>query len=506
MFKFRIFASLALLCSAQTFASQQQFDPRFLYEGMVYSNLFKSQIMEEDTYADVLIREGLRPQPEPNNGFVVVDLEDLPLDPQRYMPLAQQDGMALLDNIPVARVYTSQDLDDALVAEFRRNKTRAMAKTLLRPGFLMLSQFSVFGLGIWALNTLMPNTMALGIGIAGFVIIEITQRNLDTAINAFWHLKISPLGDPLESLEAKYAAKKRFLSKPLQEKIERVFQDARKDDQTGSKKDFLDRVLKLPVKSKKPIIDKVGLLRLLSGYKDEKGQSIAEPIMLACVNHLARFTERAGPNDIPKWILYLEGPPGVGKTRLIKGLAKLMGLSLVKHNLTNSRLESTPNEPGTLFTGTASAEERNHVAFFDEADRVLNQEGSKQLNLTLPLLEPSNESIFDAYIGQDMDTSHMFTILAGNHNIKDRAQLDRCLVVHVLEVDREEKALGINQSMLPLLTKSEVSEMNLQLANCSPALRQMIDLAIWKDKDGGFRPIQKQLQALINKERLNRLP
>jgi len=508
MFKFKLLALLAFLCSFQAFASQQQFDPRFLYDGMVYSNLFKSRVMEEDTYADVLIREGLRPQSETNNAHIVLNLEDLPLAQDQYMPLPQQDGMALLDNIHLAqvRVLTSQDLDDALVAEFRKMKARAMGKTLLRPGFLMLSQFSVFGAGIWALNSLMPGTMALGIGIAGFVIIEITQRNLDTAINSFWHLKISPIGDPLESLEAKYAAKKRFLSKQLQEKVERVFQDARKDDQTGSKKDFLDRVLKLPVKSKKPMLDKQGLLRLLSGYKDDKGKSIAEPIMLACVNHLARFTERAGSNDIPKWILYLEGPPGVGKTRLVKGLAKLMGLSLVKHNLTNSRLESTPDQPGTLFTGTSSAEERNHVAFFDEADRVLNQDGSERLNLTLPLLEPSTESTFDAYMGEEMDISHTFTILAGNHKLKDTAQLDRCLVVHVLEIDQVEKSLGINQNMLPLLTKSEVPEMNLEFANCSPELRMMIDLAIWKDNEGGFRQIQKQLQALINKERFNRLP
>lgn len=380
-----------------------------------------------------------------------------------------------------------------------------MAKTLLRPGFLMLSQFSVFGAGIWALNTLMPGTMALGIGIAGFVIIEITQRNLDTAINAFWHLKLSPLGDPLEGLEAKYAAKKRFLSKQLQERIERVFQDARKDDQTGSKKDFLERVLRLPVKSKKPVINKAGLLRLLNGYRDEKGHPVAEPIMLACINHLARFTERAGPNDIPKCILCLEGPPGLGKTRLIKGLAKNMGLSLVKHNLSNPRLESTPEAPGTLFTGITSAEERNHVSFFDEADRVLNQEGSERLNLTLPLLEPSTESLFDAYIGEENDISHTFTIMAGNNKIKDRAQLDRCLVVYVEAIDPAEKALGIQENMLPLLTKSEVPEMDIDLATSSPALRSMIDLAIWKDDGVGFRQIQKQLQAMINKERLNKL-
>jgi len=497
------------LTSPSSASQSQQFDTKFLFEGMDYTKLCQFQAMKDPRFAEVLEKEGLLKvnQQNPLSTLVLDDGEE-----NRLVDLSMA-LMEELEPVPALQPYepllgsllTSKDLDEALVAEFRKSKTRAMLKTLLRPLFLMTGELGVFGGGIVALNAAMPGTMALGIGIAGFVLLEVFSRNMSLCLNTIWYLFVTPLGDPLTDLEVKYACKKRFLSTPMQQKIERVFQDARKDDQTGSKKDYLDRVLKIPVKSKQPKFDLVALRQACSGFKDEDGQSVADLILVAIMNHMARFTEKAGPNDSPNMILFLKGPPGLGKTNLVRAIAKLMGLSLIALQVSDEHFKSTSKAPGSLFQGITSHDERNGVLYLNEFDRVANKEGSEHLNGLLPFIDPSAQFIHDDFAGEGMDFSHYFRIGDGNYDLKDKALLDRCVVVNVVELDPEFKEQGINKDMMPLLMRSDNPVLNLELSKLSLGTRQAIRQALEDDQGAGFRDIQKTLQIVLNKERLGKL-
>lgn len=496
------FLTLAILFSFPAAASQSQhFDTKFLFEGMDYPKLYQLKTMQDPRFAVVLEKEGILQKDEPvpsiqvEEDATIIDLTNALIEES---PLLQ-------DVQPAGEVLTSRDLDAALIAEFRYSKKKAMLKTLLRPLFLMTGELSVFGGGIAALNAAMPGTMALGIGIAGFVLLEVFSRNMSLCLNTIWYLFITPLGDPLADLELVYASKKRFFSPQLHEKIERVFQDARKEDQTGSKKDYLDRILKLPVKSKKPQFDLAALHQACAGFKDQEGKSVAELILVAIVNHMARFTEKAGPNDSPNMVLYLQGPPGLGKTNLVKSIGKLMDLPLIALQVSDEHFKSTSSAPGSLFQGISSKEARNGILYLNEFDRVANKEGSQHLNTLLPFVDPSANYLHDDYVGEGVDISHYFRIGDGNHELTDKALLDRCLVVHVEELDPDYKSQGIRDKMLPLLMQSENPELDLNSRNLSKATSLAIENAIAEDNGAGFRDIQKTLQIVLNKERLGKL-
>jgi len=516
MFSFRrslsLFLAITLVLTGQINASQiPPFDTKFLFEGMDYKKLYNSNVMAEPRFKEVLNKEGLRSDvpkavesaaPQSND-----DDNDDGVSENLELPVLGVDHPRSDTVISVAQgqSLTSQDLDDALSKEFREKKRRAMIKTMGRPLLMLISDLTVLGNGVAALSTMNDMGSAFGLGIAAWVIVEKFLFNLNLCMQTIWYLWIMPIGDPLVDLENTYARKKRFFSPQLQEKVERVFQDARKDDTTGSKKEQLDRMLKLPVKSKRPVFDRAGIAKLLKGYRDHDNNDITEPVMLAAVNHMARFTERAGHSPSPKMILYFESAPGLGKTRLIQELMKLMGLDLIQLQLNDERFKSTTSEPGTLLQGITSVEYRNCGLFLDEFDRVANSENEDKLNMLLPFLDPSANSMFDAYIGENVGISHYFLMAAGNGPPKDKALLDRCIVVKIKDVERRMKIGGIKANMIPLLLMSAISELDLDLKSLSENARQALENAIANDNEPGFRGVQKSLQILINRERLKKM-
>ncbi len=497
-----------LLISPSMASQNMNFDTKFLFEGMDYTKLYdQARVLTDPAFAPALEREGLLTQDKPKSlaSVMVENSEEERVIDMSVALLEEVDSQNNILEPLLERALTSNDLDSALTADFRKSKRRAMLKTILRPLFLMTGELGVFGGGIAALNAAAPGTMSFAIGIAGFVLLEVFSRNMSLCFNTIWYLAITPIGDPLTGLEDIYAAKKRFFPTQLQLKIERGFQDARKDDHTGSKKDYLDKVLKLPVKSKKPKFDKRALQKACAGLRDKDGNYIAELIMVAIVNHMARYTERAGPNASPNMILYLKGPPSLGKTNLVQALARLMGLSLIALQVSDEHFKSTASTPGSLFQGITSKAERNAVLYFNEFDRVANEQGSKHLNTLLPVVDPSVLYLRDDFVGEDFDISHYFRIADGNGELIDKALLARCLVINVEQIDPETKLDGIHNTMLPLLMRSEDQTLNLSSARLSSATVELIERALKEDTGVGFREIQKTLQILLNKERLGKL-
>ncbi|MBP6985217.1 MAG: AAA family ATPase [Alphaproteobacteria bacterium] len=506
-FKSLVVGSL-LLISPSMASQNMNFDTKFLFEGMDYTKLYdQSRVLSDPTFAPSLEKEGLMKHIEQKtlSSVLIDNSEEEKIIDMSMALLEEVDTHSNILEPLLEGVLTSNDLDTALTADFRKSKKRAMLKTILRPMFLMTGELSVFGGGIAALNAAAPGTMSFAIGIAGFVLLEVFSRNMSLCFNTIWYLFITPIGDPLTGLEDVYAAKKRFFPTQLQLKIERGFQDARKDDQTGSKKDYLDKVLKLPVKSKKPKFDIRALQKACAGFKDRDGKDVAELIMVAIVNHMARYTEKAGPNPSPNMILYLQGPPGLGKTNLVQGLARLMGLSLIALQVSDEHFKSTSSAPGSLFQGITSKAERNCVLYLNEFDRVANEEGSKHLNTLLPFVDPSALYLRDDFVGEEFDISHYFRIGDGNHELKDKALLDRCIVVNVEQLDSDMRLDGIHNKMLPLLMRSEDQRLNLDLSKISQSTVDLIERALNEDKGVGFREIQKTLQIILNKERLGKL-
>jgi ATP-dependent Lon protease len=291
----------------------------------------------------------------------------------------------------------------------------------------------------------------------------------------------------------------------LHNEIERTFQDARRDDQTGSKKMRLQNLLKWPVSQRKPRLNIHRLEAILVDYEDDQGQSLTEPILAACIQHLCRFSKRHNRTAAPKTILSLEGPPGIGKTELMKQLAKELDLPLIKVQLNDPRLMGSASEPGTLFQALTSVAERNAILFLDEADRVLNSNNEEVKNFSLPFLDPDAQSIFDPYSGQPFPIGDYFTALASNHAYTDAALCNRLTIIKMGPVRQNIKARVFMENIQPRLLHSDVAAMNLSWDELSPQARGQIQTLMEQDRDPGYRTITQEVLGILNKERLAKL-
>lgn len=480
-------------------ASQQPFDTKFLFETILYDKLFAKQqkVLELPKFQAILEAEGI--------------LTGQTTDKMRSVAEGKEEERPLIQGLrDLEKGLNSTELDEALVKDFRHHKRRAMLKTLGRPLFLMVAECTLFGVGMQILSRI-PNGGSFGAGIAGFVLFDSLKINMSLFFQILWYLKCTPVGDPLENLEDKYAMRRRFFTPAFRSEIERRFQDARKDDTGGTKKEYLARVLSLPVQSKPPIFSAKDVTEMLKGYRNENGEEVDMPVVLAVLQHLARFTKKSGVNTIPKLILYLEGPAGMGKTNLVQLLAKSMDLPLIRLQLSDPRFKSTATAPGTLLQGLLSCPHRNGILFLDEFDRVANKgndtesEQSEQMNEILPFTDPAATTYFDPYVGADVDISHYMLVLSGNFPLKGLALRNRCLVVPLKQIQTEQKIEGINKTILPVLMKSDYPNLTLEYEGLTPDVVNHILRAITDDKDPGFRSIQRDLLLILNKVRLGKL-
>lgn len=460
---------------------------KFLFEGLDYKKLYvQKAIMEAPQNQPILEKEGLESLINNRNTY-------------------KEEELPILSHSRIEESFgtESDSLDQQLSEDFITKKNSAMRKALARPLFVASSEVLCFGLGIYFMSLLPSGGAGFGVGIAGIIFLDILARNLSQGLNIAWYLYLSPLGDPLHDLEIKYAKKKRFLGESLQEKIERTFQDARKDDAMGTKKEKLDRYLSLPVRSKRPNVDIEYLTQLAHGYFDKENKAIAEPILQAVVGHMSNYSERASANKNTKTILYLEGEPGVGKTRLVEFIANSLNLSLLKLQVDSDKFKSTADSPGMLLQAMLNAEHRNAVLFLDEIDRVANKEGTPILNTILPFLDPDSKTFFDDYMGAPLDISHYFIILAGNHELKDQALVNRCNVIKIDHIDEKVIYNSILNTMLPKLCHSEDPNMNLDPSLFKSQIKELIEKSS-EIGDKGFRYIQRQLQSMINLARIEK--
>lgn len=522
----RFFQALGIM--AITLFHAQAMDTRdnatyWLFEGMRYPELCTSQVMNDPVWADVLRREGLLEIEAPTTPPpAIVEMSNNGKEPAIAVPVAAASASSVpaasdaepatprdiaLLTTPTAQSsevgLTSQDLDDALAEEFQIKKRRIMLKTLGRPLFLMSAEMLLLYFGTKLFPLLIPDSTSFASGMAAFAMLGVASGNVKLIFNILWYLYIAPVGDTLAELEDRYIRKKRFLLPKMQVHIERLFQDARREDQTGSKKEHLDRLLKLPVRSQCPEVNLNAIESLLKGYQDADRNPITAPFLATTATHLARFTERAHTNPTPKLILYLQGPPGIGKTRLVQEFAKAIGLPLISLQLSDENFKSTAERPGTLLQAITSQSMRNCVLFLDEVDRFANQEGSTHLNMLLPFLDPGGKLFFDSFLGTDIDISHYLLILAGNHPPNEEALLDRCIIVNTGHITPAIKEQSVRENMLPLLLRSENPTLNLMPTDLPET--ELRSIFAKNENDPGFRGIQKDLQYAISGVRIRKL-
>ena len=205
-------------------------------------------------------------------------------------------------------------------------------------------------------------------------------------------------------------------------------------------------------------------------------------------------------------IICLYGPPGVGKTSIVKSLAKSMNRKYVRialggvHDeaeIRGHRKTYIGSMPGRIMQAIIDAGTMNPIVLLDEIDKVGNDYKCDPSSALLEALDPEqNNSFNDHYIDFPIDLSKVLFITTANDTSTISAPLhDRMEIIELNSYSIEEKFNIAKQH----LVKKELKKHNLSAREF-----KISDDAIYKiiecyTREAGVRSLEKNIATLCRK-------
>jgi len=213
--------------------------------------------------------------------------------------------------------------------------------------------------------------------------------------------------------------------------------------------------------------------------------------------------------------LLLVGPPGVGKTSLIKnGIAKALGWPFQFISLggdsdastyTGHQLVYESSHCGKIVNSLIASKSMSTVLMFDEVDKISQTpKGEEVMNLMIHLTDPVQNSDFeDKYLsGIPIDLSKVMFVFSANDLSKiDRVLLDRMTVIELKGYDLKQKTAIAEHYLLP----SALREVNLvdQVDVPNEILTTLIEDYAKEEK--GVRELKRSIEQITQKINMLRM-
>lgn len=205
-------------------------------------------------------------------------------------------------------------------------------------------------------------------------------------------------------------------------------------------------------------------------------------------------------------IICLYGPPGVGKTSIVKSLAKSMNRKYVRialggvHDeaeIRGHRKTYIGSMPGRIMQAIIDAGTMNPIVLLDEIDKVGNDYKGDPSSALLEALDPEqNNSFNDHYIDFPVDLSKVLFITTANDTSTIAAPLyDRMEIIELNSYSVEEK---FNIAKLHLV-KKEMKKHKLtarEFKISDEAIYKIIDCYT---REAGVRGLEKNIATLCRK-------
>ncbi len=333
--------------------------------------------------------------------------------------------------------------------------------------------------------------------------IEKTQRDyyLNEQIKAI-QKELGDGEDKPEIAELLKKMKQLKLTKEAQEKAEHELKKYKMMNTMSAEavivKNYLDTLLGMPWgKQSKTKVDIVRAEEQLN--KDHYGLSKIKERIIEYLAILQRSTKSKGP------ILCLIGPPGVGKTSLVKSIAEATGRRYAKFSLGGLKDEAEirghrrtylGSMPGKIISLIKKTKTDNPVILLDEIDKMGTDFRNDPSSALLEVLDPEQNSCFvDHYLEVEYDLSNIMFIATANSMDLPRPLLDRMEILFLSGYVEEEKMEIAKQHLIPKQIKMHY----LKKSEFSIENEALLEIIRYYTKESGVRNLEREIGALARK-------
>lgn len=205
-------------------------------------------------------------------------------------------------------------------------------------------------------------------------------------------------------------------------------------------------------------------------------------------------------------ILCLVGPPGIGKTSIVRSLAKAMGKKYIRISLggVNDEAEIRGHRktymgamPGKIISAINKAGVRNPLILLDEIDKISKDYHGDPASALLEVLDPEqNKEFNDNFIDLDFDLSDVFFVCTANDMSQIPAPLfDRMEIINLYSYTHEEKFNICTKYLIPKqLKRNGLNSRNFKIDDSS--IRILIDNYT---REAGVRELERKVSSLMRK-------
>lgn len=304
--------------------------------------------------------------------------------------------------------------------------------------------------------------------------------------------------EEFESALKKLKAPKEVKEK-LQKEIKRFKSSLNSPAESGVIRTYIETLLEMPWdKSARDIHDIAYARKVLD--EDHYG---LEQVKERILEFLAvRALTKKG--DSP--ILCLAGPPGTGKTSIVKSLARAMKKPYVRISLGGVRDEAEIRGhrktyvgamPGRIAAGICSAGVKNPVMLLDEIDKVSTDYKGDTFSALLEVLDSEQNSKFrDHYLEVPLDLSEvMFITTANTLQTIPRPLLDRMEIIEITSYTENEKLHIAEEHLIP----KQLEKNGLKAGQLTFSRHAVWKMARNYTKEAGVRQLEREIGNVCRK-------